>query len=186
MKIVDRVCGLIAIALLLVLFAPFPARLVAQAPHSTPDVPKTKSLSREIDALVTNYMNSDSHVPGLAVGVIEISGHDQPVYSAGFYGVINKESGAKPTAETLFEIGSETKVFTATLLAFMVNEGQLKLDDPIQMYLPSSVHVPTYEGQQIKILDLATHRSGLPDTPDNRPNDILIPYTVQDMYAWLN
>ncbi len=131
-------------------------------------------------------MNSDSHVLGLAVGVIEVSGDNNPVYRMGFYGVRSKDTAAKPTADTLFEIGSETKLFTATLLAFMANKGQIKLDDPIQTYLPDDVHAPTYEGQQIKIIDLATHRSGLPDTPDNRPKDILKPYTVQDLYDWLN
>ncbi len=186
MKTVRGAGWLLVFALLFQITNLLPARVLAQTPQATPTVPQAGPLSTDIDALVNAYMNSNSHVPGLAIGVIEVSGDNDPVYSMGFYGVPSKDTAAKPTADTLFEIGSETKLFTATLLAFMVNQGQIKLDDPIQTYLPDDVHAPIYEGQHIKIIDLATHRSGLPDTPDNRPKDILKPYTVQDMYAWLN
>jgi serine-type D-Ala-D-Ala carboxypeptidase/endopeptidase len=68
---------------------------------------------------------------------------------------------------TIFSIGSTTKVFTTTLLADMVNKGLIKLDDPIEKYLPSNVIVPQYNGHKITIEDLATHTSGLPEFPDN-------------------
>ena len=45
-------------------------------------------------------------------------------------------------ARTIFEIGSATKVFTATLLADMVVKGEVRLEDPVARYLPDSVHVP--------------------------------------------
>ena len=160
-----------------------PLRRLTQ--ESTP-VLQAGPLSSSIDALANAYMSGESHVPGLAVGVIEVSGGHIPVYSTGFFGVRAKDKPTKPAADTLFEIGSETKLFTATLLAFMVNNGQIKLDDPIQAHLRDGVHAPTYQGHPIRIIDLATHRSGLPDTPANRPKDARNPYTVQDMYDWLN
>ena len=49
----------------------------------------------------------------------------------------------------------------------MVNKGLVKLDDPIENYLPSYVTVPQYNGHKITIEDLATHTSGLPEFPDN-------------------
>jgi len=68
---------------------------------------------------------------------------------------------------TQFQIGSITKVFTATNLAQMVHTGQLELDDPIQNHLPAGVSAPAYRGRPITLLSLATHMSGLPTNPPN-------------------
>jgi len=67
-------------------------------------------------------------------------------------------------AGTIFEIGSVTKTFTATLLADMAREGIVALDDPVQRYLPDAVRLPV-RGRAITLEDLATHRSGLPRLP---------------------
>jgi CubicO group peptidase (beta-lactamase class C family) len=78
-------------------------------------------------------------------------------------------SQAKGTLDehTQFQIGSITKVLTASILAQMVDAGQLSLTDHIQSYLPAGVIAPTYRGQAITLLSLATHMSGLPDFPAN-------------------
>src|SRR6476619_7479913 len=62
-------------------------------------------------------------------------------------------SGSKTTLDgnTVFEIGSITKVFTTALLADMVARGEVSLDDPISKYLPSTVRVPTRGGKQITL-----------------------------------
>jgi D-alanyl-D-alanine-carboxypeptidase/D-alanyl-D-alanine-endopeptidase len=65
---------------------------------------------------------------------------------------------------SIFEIGSITKVFTATLLADMAGERLLALHDPVQRYLPEGVRLPV-RGREITLEDLATHRSGLPRLP---------------------
>ena len=65
----------------------------------------------------------------------------------------------------MFEIGSITKVFTATLLANYVNNGTLGLDDHINSYLPFNLH----NNIQISFMDLANHTSGLPRIPSNMP-----------------
>lgn len=71
---------------------------------------------------------------------------------------------------TLFQIGSITKTFTATLLAQMVEDGEVQLNDPIQKYLPPGITAPTYKGKPITLGLLAEHRSGLPDVPPNLPS----------------
>ena len=90
---------------------------------------------------------------------------------------------------SLFEIGSITKVFTGILLAYAVEKGEARLDQPVAELLPDSVRVPTREGKQITLLNLATHTSGLPRMPDNfRPADSRNPYadyTIAQLYEFL-
>jgi CubicO group peptidase (beta-lactamase class C family) len=92
--------------------------------------------------------------------------------------------------DTVFEIGSVTKVFTSLLLADMVQKGEVKLDDPIAKYLPASVKVPSRKERQITLVDLATHSSGLPRLPDNfEPADDKDPYadySAEEMYDFLS
>ena len=68
---------------------------------------------------------------------------------------MSNSSNATVDENTVFSIGSNTKVFTAILLADLVNKGLVNLDDPIENYLPSYVTVPQYKGHKITIEDLA-------------------------------
>ncbi len=90
----------------------------------------------------------------------------------------------------MFEIGSITKVFTASVLASMVARGEVRLDDPVARYLPPSVKAPTRGGKEITLAHLATHTSGLPRLPpDLQPSDPANPYadcTVDQMYQFLS
>ena len=87
-----------------------------------------------------------------------------------------------PDGDTVFEIGSISKVFTSLLLADMVVKGEVTLSDPISKYLPATVHVPTRNGKQITLLDLATHYSGLPPMPSNFSWD----YSREQMFDFLS
>jgi CubicO group peptidase (beta-lactamase class C family) len=69
------------------------------------------------------------------------------------------------TSQTLFEIGSITKVFTALLLADMARRGELALDDPVSRHLPGDFRLPVVAGRHMTLTDLATHTSGLPRFP---------------------
>lgn len=93
-------------------------------------------------------------------------------------------------ADRVFEIGSITKTFTASILASMVADGSVRLDDPVAKFLPASVRVPARNGRQITLVDLATQSSGLPRLPSNMaPRDSTNPYadyTVDQMYAFLS
>jgi D-alanyl-D-alanine-carboxypeptidase/D-alanyl-D-alanine-endopeptidase len=96
------------------------------------------------------------------------------------------------TSETVFEIGSITKVFTALLLAEMARRGEVALDDPVSRHLPGNFHLPVLDGRQITLADLATHTSGLPRFPPF-PGVPLSPswlaamarFSVEDFKAWL-
>lgn len=107
-------------------------------------------------------------------------------------GVINAkgEVATFGDAQAVYEIGSITKVFTAVLLADMVERGEVALTDPVGKFLPATVKVPERGGKQITLQDLATHKSGLPRLPSNlQPKDPANPYadyTVADLYAFLN
>jgi CubicO group peptidase (beta-lactamase class C family) len=73
--------------------------------------------------------------------------------------------GELPAGErSIFEIGSITKVFTATLLADMAREGRLTVGDPVSDHLPRGVEMPS-RGREITLADLSSHRSGLPGLP---------------------
>lgn len=107
------------------------------------------------------------------------------------YGKTDKTAAAKNSDEnTVFEIGSITKAFTGILLAEAVRRGEVKLDDPVSKFLPSTVKMPTRGGKEITLLDLATHTSGLPRLPANfAPKDMQNPYadyTVEQMYDFLS
>lgn len=100
-------------------------------------------------------------------------------------------AGTRPTARTLFEIGSVTKTFTGLLLAEAVERGAVQPDDPVDRYLPDTLIAPAHEGRSITLLQLATHRSGLPRIPANLqpipdPTDPYAHYTVRALYAFLD
>lgn len=122
---------------------------------------------------------------GIVVAVIE-KGKPARIQTAGISGI----AGLSLDGNTVFEIGSITKAFTGSLLADMVARGEVKLDDPVAKYLPKSVKVPSRNGRQITLLDLATQSSGLPRLPNNmRPADFSNPYadySVQQLYDFLS
>ncbi|MFT4121701.1 serine hydrolase [Bradyrhizobium sp.] len=109
---------------------------------------------------------------GLVAG--RITGGRRVVAAFGLSGAAND----RPLdADTVFEIGSITKVFTALLLADMVVRGEVALDDPVAKFLPDGVVVPEFQGVPITLLDLATYTAGLPRMPDNfAPKDPANPY----------
>jgi D-alanyl-D-alanine-carboxypeptidase/D-alanyl-D-alanine-endopeptidase len=100
-------------------------------------------------------------------------------------------AGAKVDRGTLFEIGSITKVFTALILADMVNKGEVSLDDPAAKFLPPGHRIPERNGRQITLRDLSTHRSGLPRMADDMgsvddPDGPFAGYTEAKLLAFLD
>jgi len=100
------------------------------------------------------------------------------------------KSEQKADENIIYEIGSITKIFTTTILANMIIKGELKLTDPVSMYLPDSVRFMEKDGKTITLKHLATHTSGLPRFPENFiPKDPQNPYkdyTISDIYQFLN
>lgn len=122
---------------------------------------------------------------GIVVGVIDEKGPH--IIS---YGTLSRTDKTLVDGDTVFEIGSITKVFTTEVLADMVSKGEVKLDDPVAKFLPGKVRVPSRDGRQITLLDLAGQHSGLPRLPDNMtPADSSNPYadyTVEQLYEFLS
>ena len=90
---------------------------------------------------------------------------------------------------TLFEIGSVTKTFTASLLATMVLDHSVNLDDPVSRYVPAKVRIPSRGDKQITLLNLATQHSGLPRLPTNldpTASDPYAAYSIDDLYQFLD
>jgi D-alanyl-D-alanine-carboxypeptidase/D-alanyl-D-alanine-endopeptidase len=128
--------------------------------------------SSEIRASLENRIDLGKKAVGIVVGTIDEKGR-----SVIGYGKLAKDRDEKPDGDTLFEIGSITKVFTSLILADMVERGEVKLDDPVAKFLPPSATVPSRNGRQITLLDLSMQISGLPRLPNNmRPADVANPY----------
>jgi CubicO group peptidase (beta-lactamase class C family) len=106
------------------------------------------------------------------------------------YGTLAKDDKRPLNGDTIFEIGSVTKVFTSLLLADMVQRGEVALADPIAKYLPKEVKVPERGGRAITLQDLSMHVSGLPRMPTNfSPQDPANPYadySADKLYRFLS
>ena len=128
-------------------------------------VPSTNSLStaldKEVDEAVQPYISILNTV-GLSIGIFK----NGKTYFYG-YGETAKGNGQIPTNNTYFEIGSISKTFTVTLLADAVIKGKVKLNDPINKYLPDSIHQLTFDSEPITLQTLANQSSGLPGLPNN-------------------
>jgi serine-type D-Ala-D-Ala carboxypeptidase/endopeptidase len=117
---------------------------------------------------------------GIVVGIVQPQG--RRIIS---YGHLQPSEPQTQAGDTVFEIGSVSKVFTALLLADMVRRGEVKLSDPVAKYLPVNVRVPQRNGHAITLLDLATHTSGLPFMTDEAPAYSATEYPASKLYAFL-
>jgi CubicO group peptidase (beta-lactamase class C family) len=108
-----------------------------------------------IDAVVRNQMERWT-VPGVAVGIL----HDGQVMTHA-YGVTSLETGVPVRPETLFQIGSISKVFCATLVMALVDEGTVDLDTPIISYLPELRLADVEARGRITLRHCLSHTSGI-------------------------
>ncbi|WP_058376691.1 PNC family class C beta-lactamase [Pandoraea norimbergensis] len=132
--------------------------------------PQRAAIKKLVDQTAASLMK-DNAVPGMAVGVI-VDGKSY-VFN---YGVADKTANKPVTADTLFEIGSVSKTFTATLTAYAQTTGALSLTDKTSRFLPSLAGTPFGE---LTLLNLGTHTAGsLPlQLPDGiRDDDQLLAY----------
>ncbi|WP_419999717.1 serine hydrolase [Streptomyces boninensis] len=104
-----------------------------------------------LDALAARY-----RVPGAVLGIQQ---GDETVEVA--YGVLNKDTGVPATTDSLFQIGSITKVWTATLALQLADEGLLDLDAPIADVLPELRLADAGAAQKVTMRHLLTHTSGI-------------------------
>jgi|SRR6218665_467884 len=116
-----------------------------------------QDLFKKIDSIIKDNYKKNPAV-GISVGFIK---NDEGFYTA--YGKLSKESQVEINKNSLFEIASITKIMTTNLIAQAAIEHQLKLDDYIDNYLPAIFVLQKELKNKIKISDLASHQSGLPD-----------------------
>ena len=138
----------------------------------------------EIRQILVNRIDEQKRSVGIVVGVVGPDGRRVVAH-----GELATDAPAEVNGDTVFEIGSITKVFTAILLADLAAEGALELETPVQRLLGPDVAVPTRNAAEITLLNLTTHSSGLPRMPNNfRPADAGNPYadyTVAQLYEFL-
>ncbi|WP_368497520.1 serine hydrolase domain-containing protein [Herbiconiux sp. A18JL235] len=136
---------------------------------STPAAVMTPGLHATLESMVHDYRKQHDIV-GLAVSVTTPnasgSGRDVTTFTTG---TLELHGSEHVDTTTEFELGSETKVFTADLLAYLVAEGRVSLNDEVQKYAPADIVVPIWgdERKPLTLRDLATHQAGLPDYPEN-------------------
>jgi len=139
-------------------------------------LPSDSAVAALLAARVQTFPDTARHGEGIVIGLLDATGGRR-------YVAIGVDTGS------VFEIGSITKTFTASILSDMVARGEVRLDDPVAKFLPPSARIPARGGKQITLLDLATQSSGLPRMPSNMtPRDSSNPYadySVQQMYAFL-
>ncbi|MEO6595576.1 MAG: serine hydrolase [Planctomycetota bacterium] len=142
----------------------------------------TAALAEQVDLLCKPLIASELAV-GFVVGVI-----DRDTELVRGYGVIERGRADAPDGDTVYEIGSVSKVFTGLLLADAVERGVVALDDPVQKYLPEGVVLQTFQEKPVLLWHLSTHTSGLPRLPDMSGSDPKDPYahfTAERLYEVL-
>lgn len=145
------------------------------------------TFKEELDYLVEEYVRM-----GAAVGIVDKS---QTLHEY-YFGSISKSREEPPDSHSIFELGSITKSFTATILAQMILDGKINLEDTLESLLPEGqVKVPDWNGTRITLEHLATHTSGLPKKPqdsgqprpqDYDPYDPYAAYSTEDVYDYLS
>ncbi len=135
--------------------------------------------TEEIREILVKRVDQQKQAVGIVVGVIDPNGRCVIAY-----GKLATGDTRPIVGDTIFEIGSVTKVFTSLLLADMVSRKEVALDDPAGKYLPANVRMPERNRKSITLLDLSTHSSGLPALPGNlKPEG---DYSVEDLYRFLS
>jgi len=119
------------------------------------------------------------NVPGIAVGIV----HNDEVVLAKGYGIANINTGEKVNSSTNFGIASNSKAFTTTAIALLIDQGKINWDDRVKKYIPEFKMYNDYVTENFTIRDLVVHRSGLglgagdlmvwPDGHDFTPDDII-------------
>lgn len=156
-----------------------PTSVLAEPDDSLPGFDEAQILQ-----ILCDRIDVDRRSVGIVIGVLSDRG--SRVYG---YGSVGDSTDRRPDGDTVFEIGSVTKVITAILLDELAMRGKVSLDDPLAKYLPDTVGVPNRAGREITLRDLATHTSGLPRVPTFDPplsKDPLEDFMAADLYRFLS
>jgi len=122
------------------------------------------------------------HVPGASLGILRLQpGRDDELVEVA-HGLLNRDTGVTATTDSVFQIGSITKVWTATVILQLVDEGLVELDTPVADVLPDLRLADADVTKRVTIRHLLTHTSGIDGdvfTDTGRGDDCLEKYVAQ-------
>ena len=135
-----------------------------------------EDFTNAIQAYLQQYVHAQLAQGCLVVGIVDE--HGSSVLSVGD---LDNGTDRQADGDTVFNLQSSTYTFYGLLLQDMVERGEMRPDDPVAKYLPASVKMPTYQGKQITVGQLARETSGL------RPSlaDAIIPKRAEAPFAGL-
>ena len=161
--------------LLAALFAMLPLRSQAQ---TSPD----PLLASQIVDRYAEHIFYGSAATGMALVAID---GNQRVFAS--FGETRPGNQTRPQKDSLIRIASLSKLMTSEVMVKLAERGQLNLDDPLANYAPPGARVPSYGGQTIRLIHLATHTSGLPrEQPGGKAGrPVFVWPTRADRWNWL-
>ncbi|MES2807640.1 MAG: serine hydrolase domain-containing protein [Bacteroidota bacterium] len=145
-------------------FSNLPVVMLTEPKVVKNDNPLKTTLDKAVDSLALKYFKNPN-AAGISIGIIK-----NGVAYTYHYGESDKKTKQLPSANTMYEIGSVTKTFTATVLAQAVIDGKVRLDDDIRKFLSGDYPNLSYAGKPITLKDLANHTSRIPPLPDDIEN----------------
>ncbi len=166
----------LSLGALLTLSAIWPAAADDFSSEGSFDIPAGAHFNKDKLARVTEFFNNEVATGKIPGAIVLIQQHGKPVYHE-FFGVQDVVSKAPMTDQTIFRLFSMTKAITAVVSMTLVQDGKIKLDDPVSKYIPSFANVkvgvekkgadgtPTLElvppNRPMTVKDLMTHTSGV-------------------------
>ncbi|ANI84263.1 D-alanyl-D-alanine-carboxypeptidase/endopeptidase AmpH [Kosakonia oryzae] len=151
----------------------------AQAAVQSPD----PVFASDIVDRYANHIYYGSGATGMAMVVID---GNQRVFKS--YGETRPGNNVRPQLDSVIRIASLSKLMTSEMLVKMLDQGKVRLDDPLSKYAPPGTRVPTYQGTPITLVNLATHTSALPrEQPGGaarRP--VFVWPTYEQRWSWLS
>jgi len=151
--------------------------------QESPEKTDKKGLPAEVVETIERRIE-EGLTPSIALAIIDSSGIQYFNFGK------TAKNGQEVDENTIYEIGSISKVFTGILLAQQVLDGDLKLEDEINNFLPDDIKVPVMGDTEITFGNLTDHTSGFPRMPDNfnpaNPNNPFADYTVDQMYEFIS
>jgi CubicO group peptidase (beta-lactamase class C family) len=130
---------------------------LAQEERAVPDARQIQEMLGDFEAYARREMTA-WHIPGMAVAIVQ---NDAVIFAKGF-GVKEEGRSDPVTSQTVFQIGSTTKAFTAALVAMLVDEGKAEWKDRVIDHVPDFRMYDPWVTREFMIEDLLAQHSGLP------------------------
>ncbi|SMG20642.1 D-alanyl-D-alanine-carboxypeptidase/endopeptidase AmpH [Cedecea sp. NFIX57] len=130
-----------------------------------------------------NHIYYGSGATGMAIVVID---GNQRVFRS--FGDTRPGNNVRPQLDSVIRIASLTKLMTSEMLVKMLDQGKVQLNDPLSKYAPPGARVPTFNGQPITLINLATHTSALPrEQPGGAAHRTVFTWPTRDQrWNWLS